>query len=64
MERALHMILLAGSHDDRHIECERGLEKRDRIANRLVGIHVLDQLHRADLVIDQEQGALGRLEMR
>jgi hypothetical protein len=49
--------------DDRHVERERRFDERDGIADRLVGVDVLDQLRRADLVIDQEQGALGWLEV-
>jgi hypothetical protein len=58
------MVLLTRGHHDRHAEGERRLGECNRVADRLVRGDVLDQLDRADLVIDQQQGALVGLEMR
>ncbi|MNN27682.1 hypothetical protein D3C81_1412240 [compost metagenome] len=51
--RALGLIFLAGRNHDRHVEDLRHLGQRNRLLGGKLTVDVFDQLHRADLMVDQ-----------
>ncbi|NLS21319.1 hypothetical protein HGP16_33025 [Rhizobium sp. P40RR-XXII] len=54
IDASLDTFLLAGSNDDQHLEGERRLGGRGRIAQRHSGTIGLGKLQRPDLIVDQQ----------
>jgi hypothetical protein len=57
-DRALGVVFLAGRDHGRDVEDLCHLGQRNRLLGREFAVDVLDQLHRADLMVYQQQGGV------